>query len=325
MERILKFLACATACLAAMTASAQGTQIATLLSDGEITNYYSTSAFTQAYENARDGDVITLSSGVFNATDIKKNITVRGSGMGISPDGSYVIPTTLTGQFNIDLPESDTYRLTLEGLEHNGTINVNNSHDMSVNKCRLGEIYAGLGVKFNATFLHCIIGKVSDNGTSSSLTLVNSAVTDEFYMGSSTTHSRQITNCVIYGSSSASYSLIANSIYILQKGSAYRTSIDANCTVNNSIIVACGEYKANQGNNSFLPGVGGVFVDGTNYELTEEFKSFMGTDGTAVGIHGGSLPFTPELDIPRISRFNVSPKTTADGKLSVDIEITGVE
>ncbi len=324
MVRFIKILACATTCLFAQTSLAQGPQIATLLSNGKITNYYSSTGFIEAYNNSQEGDVITLSSGIFNATDIKKNITVRGSSMGMSADGSNTIPTTLSGHFNIDLPESDTHCLTLEGLTNNETVNVINAPNMSVSKCQLGKMFSNGGL-FNCTILHCILKEISDRSKSSSLTLLNSAVTKEFDMGSGTTHGRQITNCVIYGGAGVSYSQINNSVYVLVKGSAYQTSVDPTCSVNNSIIINCDQYKANNGGNRFLPGDGGVFVDGTNYELTDEFKSFTGTDGTTIGIHGGSMPFTPELNVPRITRFKVSPKTSADGKLSLDIEIKGVE
>ena len=46
-----------------------------------------------------------------------------------------------------------------------------------------------------------------------------------------------------------------------------------------------------------------------------------GTDGTEVGIYGGSLPYDPTPTNPQITKFNVAAKSTADGKLSVDIEV----
>lgn len=50
-----------------------------------------------------------------------------------------------------------------------------------------------------------------------------------------------------------------------------------------------------------------------------------GTDGTEVGIYGGSLPYDPTPTNPQITKFNVASKTTADGKLSVDIEVKSAE
>lgn len=64
-----------------------------------------------------------------------------------------------------------------------------------------------------------------------------------------------------------------------------------------------------------------VFKEGTFYQLTDEAKKYIGDDGTEVGIYGGSLGFDPTPTNPQITKFNVAPKTTADGKLSVDIEV----
>ena len=50
--------------------------------------------------------------------------------------------------------------------------------------------------------------------------------------------------------------------------------------------------------------------------------TIVGFDGSEVGIFGGFMPFekwTPTYSV--IKRCNVSNRTTADGKLSVDIEV----
>lgn len=61
-------------------------------------------------------------------------------------------------------------------------------------------------------------------------------------------------------------------------------------------------------------------------ELTDEAKTkYLGTDGTEVGIYGGSLPFEARISNPQITKLNVASKSTADGKLSVDIEVKAAE
>ena len=71
----------------------------------------------------------------------------------------------------------------------------------------------------------------------------------------------------------------------------------------------------------------GTYNEGvTTFELTDEAKTkFLGTDKTQVGIYGGNLPYDPITTNPRITKCNVAAKSTADGKLSVDIEVNGVE
>lgn len=65
-----------------------------------------------------------------------------------------------------------------------------------------------------------------------------------------------------------------------------------------------------------------IFQDGRLSDLTDEAKAaYLGTDGTPVGMYGGPVPFSGLTSYPRITKMNVASKTTADGKLSVDIEV----
>ena len=70
-----------------------------------------------------------------------------------------------------------------------------------------------------------------------------------------------------------------------------------------------------------------IFTD-SDYmkDLTDEAKAtYLGSDGTPVGMFGGSLPFSFTPTYPQITKMNVASKTTADGKLSVDIEVSAVQ
>ena len=70
----------------------------------------------------------------------------------------------------------------------------------------------------------------------------------------------------------------------------------------------------------------GMFKAGTFYELTDAAKSkYTGNDGTEMGIYGGNLPYSWRILSPQITKCNVAAKTTADGKLSVDIEVKAAE
>ena len=70
----------------------------------------------------------------------------------------------------------------------------------------------------------------------------------------------------------------------------------------------------------------GTYTDDETFELTDEAKtSFVGIDGTQVGIYGGNMPFSTTPTNPQITRCNVAAKSTADGKLSVDITVNGAE
>ena len=73
---------------------------------------------------------------------------------------------------------------------------------------------------------------------------------------------------------------------------------------------------------------GGNFenLDSENFELTDAAKAkYLGSDGTQVGIYGGMLPYNTTPSNPQITKCKVASKSTADGKLSVDIEVKAAE
>ena len=70
----------------------------------------------------------------------------------------------------------------------------------------------------------------------------------------------------------------------------------------------------------------GSYSEAQQFELSDEAKTtYLGTDGTEVGMHGGVLPYDTTPSYPQITRMNVANKTTADGKLSVEIEVSAAE
>ena len=63
-----------------------------------------------------------------------------------------------------------------------------------------------------------------------------------------------------------------------------------------------------------------------SFELQDSVAStVLGTDGTQVGVYGGVFPFDLRVTNPMIRRINVANRSTADGKLSVDIEVVSDE
>ena len=84
------------------------------------------------------------------------------------------------------------------------------------------------------------------------------------------------------------------------------------------MVKTCEEvFKTYKNNDS------GTFTDDETFELTDEAKTtLLGLDGTQVGIYGGNMPFSATTTNPQITRCNVAAKSTADGKLSVDITVS---
>ena len=57
----------------------------------------------------------------------------------------------------------------------------------------------------------------------------------------------------------------------------------------------------------------------------EAAATYLGTDGTEVGIYGGLYPYTLMPDNPLVTKCDVANKTTEDGKLKVEIEVKSVQ
>lgn len=345
MKRLFSLLTLLT-CMA--VTYAQGTLVATLNHNDTVSIYYGASALIDAHSAAVDGDVITLSPGMFTSTNINKAITLRGAGM--QEDSlSGCKPTTITGDFTICIEDSEdnvaSYKLCIEGIYHASTIKYGGTlKNASFIKSRLHTfVYDYAGNVINANFLHCKIMqdlKLGDSNNSASL--INCVVEDPSCSGTS---SFTFLNCVIkYNDLFQEY--VVNSNYencvIYQRhlhdhpdwddfmGRIPTTCVAYNCVapdqffelfknINNSTNI----YSTSAEVFNTYTGQPLAQLDNETFELTDSAKvTFLGTDGTQVGIYGGALPFELTATVPQIKKFDVAPKSTADGKLKVDIEVS---
>ena len=322
-------------------AFAQGSLLATLNHEGTISTFYGATAWKQAHDAAVNGDVVTLSSGNFVAVDITKAITVRGAGMGLDTTAG-IEPTIITGDFKINIADAGSYRLTLEGIYSNHTITYLNAVNPLFLKCRLKKITYGYsnyganaGVLKDASFIHCRIAEYLSLSKNSSASCVNSVIQDPGSSDSSTSNFEFINCCLIGDMGSVWSSSFKNCIISDNSNDHY---INSSCTAYNCVCLTANNYFRNITNatNKSLTEYAAFFktytgadlekLDSETFELTDEAKTkYLGTDGTEVGIYGGNLPFDPTPSNPQITKCNVASKSTADGKLSVDIEVRAAE
>lgn len=333
--------------------SAQSSVIATLFHDGDIKTFYGTDALRSAHAAAVHGDVITLSSGSFTATNITKAVTLRGAGMEYDSI-SVTEPTIISGSFSIQIASDSTLQnnnLVMEGIYHNaaGVITVNGSlKNPQFVKCRLYEIMCSSigtsGYMYYANFINCVIAYEVNFYSSGSATFVNCYVYDMEYYSSNSTASAEFQNCVVKDSN---FSNVRNAVFrncflfatasssstlnILPSTSQAYNCVALSATSSTNIF-------ANQSNttNTQASSFSDVFKTWTGsslanfkterLELTDAAKTkYLGSDGTQIGIYGGSIPFDPRPSNPQITKLNVASKSTADGKLSVDIEVKAAE
>lgn len=328
-----KFLFSLVALFCAAVCFAQGSMLATLKHDETITTFYGARALKDAYAAATHGDVITLSSGSFTATDIEKAITIRGAGMGI--DTTQVVePTVISGDFTINIAEETTAKFVLEGIYSNNIIRYGMLKNAMFLKCRFKRIErTGSGKLTNATFLHCRIAEMLALFADCSATCINCAIYWPF-CESMNTSNFEFLNCVLCysngGTANIYSSILRNSIVICG------LKIDSSCSCYYNVAVTS-DYFKNIPNDTnkygdytdlFKTYIGTPFaeIDNETFELTESAKTkYLGSDGTEVGIYGGSYPFDSTPTNPQITKCAVASKSTADGKLSVDIQVSAGE
>lgn len=330
--------------------SAQSSVIATLFHDGDIKTFYGTGALRSAHAAAVHGDVITLSSGSFTATDITKAVTLRGAGMEYDSI-SVTEPTIISGDFSIQIASDSTLQnnnLVMEGIYHNagGVIIVNGSlKNPQFVKCRLYKIMCSStgtsGYMYYANFINCVIADLVYFHTLGSATFVNCYLYNLSQQNDQSSHEFQ--NCVVIDDSfSKVYNTVFRNCFLYAtSGTSNYNKLPSSSPAYNCVALSATSSTnifANQSNttNTQASSFSDVFKTWTGsslanfkterLELTDAAKTkYLGSDGTQIGIYGGSIPFDPRPSNPQITKLNVASKSTADGKLSVDIEVKAAE
>ncbi len=301
---------------------AQNMMVATLTHGEEIKMYYGSYAFRDAMNDANHGDMINLSGGGFQATNITKAVTLRGAGID-SGDPTYIV-----NDFNVQIPSSTTERFSAEGIYFSGKMNVkdtlNNAYFLKSYLKYFSVNSSTCNVK-NALFANCKVMQVTLNYNSTAQ-FVNSYVSG-FSNSSSGTSASSFINCTIVSHPSyINTSTLLNTIIVEPNNYSY--DLPSSNIANNCVAIGYSGMFRNivaGGNNKSADKT--IFIDSDPLkDLTEEAKKqYIGGDGTQVGMYGGTLPFNTTPSYPQITKMNVAQKTTADGKLSVEIEVSAAQ
>lgn len=306
---------------------AQDIQLVTVQHGSEMQAFYGPDGFKNAMAAAQKGDVISLSGGNFNSATIDKAVTIQGAGY-VQDMKNNRYKTLFIGDVNINLPEGES-GLYIEGICTYNNFNIQgNVSSMSIVRCLMTNNVEVKSESNNLTFLHCRINYLKLTGVSHSALVRNCAI-EYFYGSNSNAEDGVAENCVfcsncysnvihftfknsvicdIHNLQSASNSFYYNSLCNYYGYFNWDTSKEGNTFENIS------NYKTKYfGDNN------------VNYQsaltLTEEGKKIKGQDGTEVGIHGGSMPFTDVPSTPQITQKTVAPQSDANGKLAVKFVI----
>lgn len=320
-------------------------QVATLQHGDSIRVFYENTAFVSAYNAAVAGDVISLSAGSFQACNINKDsLTIRG--VGSSESGQ------VTSFYNEFICNRNSRFLIMEGircvkLEVSGGSS-SDPHSMTMNCINMyfSEFSVGSYSSVGGQFVNCVFAKygVGSTTSSSNPSLINCIVNSKNF---STGHTSFINSVFIYDkgyllqNSAFTNSIIiaTNTIVSNWNNSSYgggqippSTSVDhcvcltPNCTDNSQLLSGCNNLGSRIAATSIFSNFSLGEMNPERYILTDSAQTaLLGSDGTQVGLYGGFMPYTSAPAYPVITRMNVSRQTTADGRLSVDIQVGNVE
>ncbi len=304
-------------------------QVATLQHNDTITGvFYGQNAYSLAYDAAVDGDVITLSSGTFNAVTISKAITVRGAGC-VLDTLTNVLPTIIPGNFDLR-----ANNIIFEGIWFTGQVYISywgGYSNSTFTKCNINQIYNNYYTEMFCQFNNCIINdyvSYKHHGTS----IVNSVVRFTAYTHTDIYNPTSIYNSVIVFDSTLAINNIVAYNSIIATASGHNVS---NNTFFNCIGIKTGETSLFEGQvnttNMVVNNYSEVFetFDGTIsynniYQLKSDIAtSFLGHDGTEVGIYGGISPYKTRPSYMILKNCNVAGQTDENKKLNVEMELIG--
>jgi hypothetical protein len=327
MKRMKKYLSLALIVLLMTTSKlfAQSSLLATLSHEGNVSIFQGNTALKEAIDAAAHGDIITLSSGSFNAVDIDKAITLRGAGMEEDVITG-ILPTRIVGNFVVSIPSSTTSKFSVEGICNTELVTFKGAlHNPTFQKCSLKEVNATSCEMNLLTIIHCKITEALRLSKNTMGRIINSYIRYP-YNESSGTGALELSNCVLLNAYNTNRSVFTNCILDY---SGSDISIRSSNSCYNCISFGQAFDKVSQISNYTLDSRDALmklFKTDTFFEFTDTAKKmYIGNDGTEIGLYGGNLPFSIHILSPKIIKCNVSSKTTSDGKLSVDIEVKAEE
>ena len=299
-------------------------QVAILQHNDTLSAFYGPEALSAAHEASSDGDIITLSSGNFNGCTLSKAVTIHGAGCVDDPE-SHLAPTRIPGTLYISKSDG-TMPLTIEGVW-------------------FGTIYR-YGAR-NVRFIRCNINNTSNSSNNSDFYFVNCIIKDFSFYGNGMLIQNSVVRFTHYNQNDQNnMNIINNSVVCLNNDLNIGNTRGYNCILatasnngaTNSTFYNCVEIQTGDTNifegqlnesnmqvtsyDEVFETFAGTVEYNENYQLKSDFaSSFLGNDGTEVGIHGGLLPYNTRPSYMYIRTTNVAGQTTEDDKLSVEIEL----
>lgn len=333
MKRLLIIL---VLCLSGI-ATMKGEHLVATLQAGDATKvFYGQSAFVEAYAEASEGDVITLSKGNFKEVTIEKTITLRGAGafvegestvfesLTVNADCTVVEGIQVTGTLLIHGNKQQLLRCNIETLNSKGERSETftpSTTDIYIADCAIkcdGHAFDCV----NAVYKNCLINRQAGN----------------FYSEGSATYDHcivRITGCDVGTNNGGRCGMYRYGYFyncILHREGPDSSSQCGGLRIlvpnqfYNTIIYSCYSIEFESGvqrSNCITSKIGKSEYD--NKFGSSKFPYFFAEEGTAPDV----VPFVCGVvyhkewpAIPRVVESNIDRETDAAGHLKVDIKVS---
>jgi len=302
--------------------------------NGNKVQFYA--SLDSAYVHVSDGDTLYLPGGSYGSLTISKNLTIIG--VGHNPDSTKATGKTLLSGLILNTGADNG---SVTGIYFSGSIVFNSEvNGYTINRCYIGNSIgyslplsnggSKIGVMDDIIILDLNLSKFS-----------NCLVSNNLISGVTNAVNSEVKNNIFLNTNNSSYppnSLYANNCTVENNIFGY-FGYETNCVLNNNINDD-GRYGTggNQVNGNYMnvEPFHSIFVnyDSTSMTFQNIYKADFhlvsdspyknaGTDGTAIGIYGGtfpwkvgSIPYNPHIKIN-----SVAGTTDANGNLKVNITV----
>lgn len=314
----------------------QAAQLTATLQSGEtLTPFYGVNAFKEAIAAAADGDIITLSAGVFNGADIDKSVTVIGK-YAFSEDTSLM--TELSGELII---LADNVRL--EGIRNtSGGVYLKGCDNAQLIRCYFSDLKNSENgdKKYHKNTLveDCVVEYCHAMEKSQNMVIRNSSIR-YFINKNESNYPALIEKCTIplFARSDFSnaiqpiqpYAVYRNCIlgvYNRNTATAYNLNLSSPSEFHDNILWlqwGSANYKPTVSFNSCQKSNNVLHVVGYSTNLSDVLHYDLRRTGTTNnGIHYGPVDAKDYPAVPEITNAEIDTETDTDGNLSVKISVT---
>jgi len=315
-----------------------GQQKVALNRNGTTEIYGGSNPFNDAYLAASSGDTIYLPGGnlPYPAT-IDKNLTIIGA-------GHYPATTVATNRTVLNgtlYISGNADNLHLEGVEITGELHFLENQKVDgvvIKRCRINSIYyAGNQTTpcINNTIRECVINATLHFSNAKSSMISNNIIGSNVSNGSELGFSNNIflLNAGAYIFNNVDNSSISNNIFfqqVLSPTLLIHTACELS-TFSNNIFTGVPIVGSNTFVNNYNSiATAGLFVNqtGNTFDYNHDYhlvspSTYLGLDGTQVGLYGGLFPYKESaLPVnPNIVSKTIAPQTNTGGELTIQIQV----